>query len=235
MTEHFSSPQWVDLVRGLLSEDMKTAMDQHLRTGCEECREAFAAWSGFATFAEAEPGFEPPREAVRVAKTYLAQQHVREGRTITRRQRFQWAEPSMLATLVFDSMQASAAGVRASDSWRASGGYSRHLLFAAHSMAIDLHIETASKAGWFLLAGQIADSNRPDQLPRPIDMSLVQGDTEISAFQTNEFGEFQCTFDRRSDLTLLFALEGGEVALPLDVLFNPSTSGKSSSTDSKRS
>jgi len=229
MTEHFSSPQWVDMVRGLLSEDMKTEMDQHLRAGCEECQEAFAAWSGFATFAEAEPGFEPPREAVRVAKTYLAQQQVRDGRAITRRRRFQWAGPSMLATLVFDSMQASAAGVRA------SGGYSRHLLFAAHSMAIDLHIETASKAGWFLLAGQIADSNRPEQLPRPIDMSLVQGDTEISAFQTNEFGEFQCTFDRRSDLTLLFALEGGEVALPLDVLFNPSTPVKSSSPDSQRS
>lgn len=229
MTEHFSSPQWVDLVRGLLSEDMKTEMDQHLRAGCEECREAFAAWSGFATFAEAEPGFEPPREAVRVAKTYLAQQHVREGGTIKRRQRFQWAGPSLLATLVFDSMQASAAGVRA------SGGYSRHLLFAAHSMAIDLHIETASKAGWFLLAGQIADSNRPDQLPRPIEMSLVQGDTEISAFQTNEFGEFQCTFDRRPDLTLLFALEGGEVALPLDVLFSPSPPVKSSSPDSQRS
>jgi hypothetical protein len=216
----------VDLVRGLLSEDMKTEMDQHLRDGCDECREAFAAWSGFATFAEAEPGFEPPRDAVRVVKTYLAQQHVRDGRTVARQRS---CGPSMLATLVFDSLQASPAGVRA------SSGYSRHLLFAAHSMAIDLHIETASKAGWFLLAGQIADSSRPDQLPRPIDMSLIQGDTEISAFRTNEFGEFQCTFDRRSDLTLLFALEGGEVALPLDVLFNSSTPVKSSSPDSQRS
>jgi len=102
-------------------------------------------------------------------------------------------------------------------------------------MAMALHIETASKAGWFLLAGQIADSSRPDQLPRPIVMSLVQGDTEISTFTTNEFGEFQCTFDRRNDLTLLFALEGGDVALPLDVLFTSSTSVKSSSTDSQRS
>ena len=229
MTEHFSSPQWVDLVRGLLSEDMKTEMDQHLRAGCEECREAFAAWSGFATFAEAEPGFEPPHEAVRVVKTYLAQQHVLDGRPMTRRQRLPWARPSMLATLVFDSLQTSPAGVRA------GSGYSRHLLFSAHSMAIDLHIETASKAGWFLLAGQIADSSRPDQLPRPIVMSLVQGDTEISTFTTNEFGEFQCTFDRRNDLTLLFALEGGDVALPLDALFTPSSSVKSSSTDSQRS
>ena len=225
MTDHFSSPQWADLVRGLISEELKAQMDQHLRAGCEQCREAFATWSGFATFAEAESGFEPPRDAVRVAKTYLGQQHVRDGHAAARRR--EWARPSMLATLVFDSMQAMPAGVRA------NGTYSRHLLFAAQTMAIDLHVETASKTGWFQLAGQIADSSRPDQMPRRIDLSLVDGATEISAFQTNEFGEFQCTFDRRDDLTLLFALESGEVALPLDVLFNPST--KSSSTDSQRS
>ena len=54
---------------------------------------------------------------------------------------------------------------------------------------------------------------------------------EISTFQTNEFGEFQCTFDRRKNLTLLFALESGAIALPLDVLFNPSNP-LSSSTES---
>jgi hypothetical protein len=225
MTDHFSAPQWVDLVRGLLSEDMKAEMNQHLQTGCAQCRQALAAWSGFATFAEAERGFEPPRDAVRVAKTYLAQQQIRDGQTAG--QRRQWARPSMLATLVFDSMQAMPAGVRA------SGAYSRHLLFAAQSMAIDLHVETAAKAGWFQLAGQIADSSRPDQLPRRIDLFLLDGATEISAFQTNEFGEFQCTFERRTDLTLFFALESGEVALPLDVLF--ASSMKSSSTDSQRS
>jgi hypothetical protein len=225
MTDHFSSPQWVDLVRGLLGEDLRAEMDQHLRAGCDECRQAYAAWSGFATFADEERSFDPPRDAVRVAKSYLSQQNVGEGRAVERRR--SWG-PSMLATLVFDSMQAMPAGVRA------SGAYSRHLLFAAQSMAIDLHVETASKAGWFLLAGQVADSSRPDQLPRRIDLSLVHGDTEISSFQTNEFGEFQCTFDRRKDLTLLFALESGAVALPLDVLFNPSSPLKSS-TDSQRS
>lgn len=228
MTSHFSSPQWVDLVRGLLSEDTKAEMNRHLSTGCEECRDAFAAWSGFATFAAAEPGCEPPGDAVRLVKTYLAQQHVREGGTAARR-RLRWAGPSMLPTLVFDSMQAAPAGVRA------GGAFSRHLLFAAHSMAIDLHIESGSKAGWFQLAGQVADTDRPDQPPRPVDLSLVEGDTEIRAFQTNAHGEFQCTFDRRRDLTLLFTLEGGEVALPLDMLFNPSTPVKSSSTDSQRS
>src|SRR5262245_9369011 len=113
MTDHFSSPQWVDLVRGLLSEDMKAEMDQHLRAGCEQCQEAFAQWSGFATFAAAEPGFEPPRDAVRVVKTYLTQQQIRDGRTVARRPRRGWTGPSMLATLVFDSMQTMPSGVRA--------------------------------------------------------------------------------------------------------------------------
>ena len=69
MTDHFSSPQWVDLVRGLLDEDTGTEMDRHLREGCEPCREAFAAWSGFASFAEAEAQFEPPHDALRVARS----------------------------------------------------------------------------------------------------------------------------------------------------------------------
>jgi hypothetical protein len=234
MTDHFSSAQWVDLVRGLLGEDTKAAMDHHLGAGCEECRDAFAAWSRFAAFAEAEAGFEPPRDAVRVAKTYIAQPHAGDGRMVARRRRWTAAldiargKPSMLATLVFDSMQAATAGVRT------SGVYSRHLLFAAQSMAIDLHVETGSKAGWFLLAGQIADSNRPDQLPRPIDLSLLEGDTEIGALQTNEFGEFECSFDGRKNLTLRFNLESGDVAVPLDVLFDPTSPG-SSSTDSQRS
>lgn len=225
MTDHFSSPQWVDLVRGQLTEDVRQEMDLHLRAGCEECREAHAAWSGFAVFAEEESGFEPPRDAVRVAKTCLAQRNLVEGAGTAARRRT-WAS-STFATLVFDSLQAMpAAGVRA-----AASGYSRHLLFAAQSLAIDLHVETASKPGWFLLAGQIADGSRPDQLPRKIDLCLLDGDREISAFKTNDFGEFQCTFDRRKDLTLLLGLENGAIALPLDVLFNPSNP-LSSSTES---
>ena len=223
MTEHFSSPLWVDRVRGLLAEDVREEMDQHLRAGCETCQAAHTAWQRFAVFADEESGFEPPRDAVRVAKTYLAQQNILDGRSTARRRA--WA-PSALATLVFDTMQAApVAGVRA------GAGYSRHLLFAAQSLAIDLHVETASKAGWFLLTGQVADSNRPDQLPRAIELCLIDGDREISTFQTNEFGEFQCTFDLRKNLTLLFAIESGAIAVPLDVLFNPSKP-LSSSTES---
>jgi hypothetical protein len=196
-------------------------MDQHLRDGCDDCLKAYNAWYGLAVFAEEERGLEPPQEALRVAKTYLAQRNVLEGRVAESGRRHAWV-PSVLATLVFDSTQALPAGVRA------ASGYSRHLLFAAQSLAIDLHVETASKPGWFLLAGQIADSSSPDRPPHKVDLALVHGDIEISRFQTNEFGEFQCTFDRRTDLTLLVSLESGAISLSLDVLFNPSKSLNSS-------
>jgi hypothetical protein len=216
MTEHFSSPQWVDLVRGLIAGDTREAMDRHLRDGCEECLEAYNAWYGLAVFAEEDRGVEPPKDALRVAKSYLAQRTIADGPMDAPSGRGGWAPP-VLANLVFDSMQAQPAGVRAG-----AAGYSRHLLFAAQSMAIDLHVETASKPGWFLLTGQIADSSCPDRLPKNVELSLVDGTAEPSTFYTNEFGEFQCTFDRRKGLTLLFSLESGAVALPLDVLFNPS-------------
>ena len=223
MPDHFSSPQWVDLVRGLTADDTREAMDRHLQDGCADCLQAYDQWNRIAVFVEEDRVFDPPPEVVRVAKTYLAQQNLRGGRMTVPTRAVQWG-PSTLATLVFDSLQALPAGVRA------SGNYSRHLLFAAQSIAIDLHVETASKPGWFLLAGQVADSRTPDRF-RSVALSLVDKHSEISTFQTNEFGEFQCTFDRRKDLTLLFALEGGPVSLPLDVLFNPSDP-LSSSTES---
>src|SRR5262245_65972555 len=147
MADHFSSPQWVDLVRGLATEDTREAMDRHLHGGCDQCNNAFKAWQGFASFAEADRGFAPPADALRVVRSYLAQQTF-DARSEGQARKRAWM-PSTLATLVFDSMLGMPAGVRA------GAGYSRHLLFSAQSLAIDLHVETASKPGWFLLAGQI--------------------------------------------------------------------------------
>ena len=67
MREHFTSPQWVDLVRGQLPEEVATEMDRHLRAGCTECVAAFDAWQGLAVFAAEERASTPPAAAVRVA------------------------------------------------------------------------------------------------------------------------------------------------------------------------
>src|SRR4030095_10621819 len=122
---------------------------------------------------------------------------------------------AIIATLLFDSLQAVPAGVRAS-----VASYSRHLLFGAQSLAIDLHIDAGSRPGWFMLAGQIIDKSNPDGPFARASVSLVEGDIAISTFETNEFGEFQCTFELRKNMKLHVTLQHEIVALPLEVLFD---------------
>jgi hypothetical protein len=216
MTEHFSSPQWVDLVRGLAADEVRGAMDTHLRDGCRDCVEAYRLWHGMALFAEEERALTPPADAVRVAKSYLAQHGIGQS-TVPPAGARSFAS-AIIATLLFDSLQAVPAGVRSS-----VASYSRHLLFGAQSLAIDLHIDAGSQPGRFMLAGQIIDKSNPDGPFARATVSLVDGDIAISTFETNEFGEFQCMFDLRKNMKLHVALEHEIITLPLEVLFDPSS------------
>jgi hypothetical protein len=224
MTEHFSSPQWVDLVRGLASDEVRGAMDTHLREGCPDCVEAYRLWHEMALFAEEERALTPPEDAVRVAKSYLAQHGIAQPAVSPAGARS--FASTIIATLLFDSLQAVPAGVRA-----AAAAHSRHLLFGAQSLAIDLHIDAASRPGAFLLAGQIIDKSNPEGPFARASLSLVDGDIAVSTFETNEFGEFQCTFELRPNMKLHVVLEHEIVTLPLEVLFDPSNPSSSRSEE----
>jgi len=222
MTEHFSSPQWVDLVRGVAADEIAGAMNAHLGGGCLDCVESYRLWNGMAVFAHAERALTPPEDAVRVARSYLAQQVFASSHQSPGSSRS--LASAIIATLLFDSVKAAPAGVRA-----AASAYSRHLLFAARSLAIDVHIDAAAQAGAFVLAGQIIDKSRPDGPFARATVSLLEGDITIGTFETNEFGEFQFTFELRTNLTLQVTLDHDVVTLPLDTLTdssNPSSRDK---------
>ncbi len=216
MREHFTSPQWVDLVRGQLTEEVATEMDRHLRAGCSECVAAFDAWQGLALFAAEERTLTPPAGAVRVAKSYLAPRTFAVPLASPSHPIVSWASAT-LATLVFDSQQSAPAGVRA------AATFSRHVVFDAEMLAIDLHIETSPRAGWFLLSGQIIDRHNPARSVESIWLSLVDDRQEISTFQTSQLGEFKCTFDFRRALKLMVYAGRDVIALPLEMLLNPGT------------
>jgi len=214
---HFGAPEWVDLVRGQLPGEIAEEMDRHLRAGCEECVAAFDAWQGLAVFAREERESTPPADAVRVARSYLAQRRLPEPVTVPPSSVASWASAT-LATLVFDSRQASPAGIRA-----AADAFSRHLVFDARSLVIDLHIDNSSRQGWFLLTGQVADTSNPNVPLGNVWLSLVDEQQEISMFQTNEMGEFRCTFTISRSLRLMVYSGRDVVAIPIEALFDPST------------
>ena len=213
MKDHFSAPQWVDLVRGQLPEEVAADMDSHLRAGCPACASAFNAWQDLAAFAEEERTLTPPPDAVRVAKSYLAQRNLSRPAAAPDGPPVSWATATF-ASLVFDSSRAAASGVRA------GAPFSRHLVFDARSLVVDLHVDTGSRTGWFLLSGQVADSSRPDRPLANVWLSLVDDHQEVSMFQTNEFGEFHCTFNRRRALKLMVYASKQVVAIPLESLFD---------------
>ena len=214
---HFEAPDWVDLVRGQLDEEIANEMDTHLRAGCEECVAAFNAWQDLAVFASDERASTPPADAVRVAKSYIVQHKLSEAVKVPPSSIASWASATF-ATLVFDSQQEAPAGIRAS-----ANGFSRHLVFDARSLVIDLHIDNSSRQGWFLLTGQVADTSNPDVPLANVWLSLVDDRQEVSMFQSNELGEFRCTFNIRRSLKLMVYSGRDVVAIPIEALFDPST------------
>jgi hypothetical protein len=213
--QHFPDFQWVDLARGVLDGRPRAAMEEHLRDGCEKCLDAYALWLRLATFADQEGALEVPDSAVRVAKNYFGSRA--EGKSDSRRG--SWLS-TVMATLTFDSRQQPLlAGTRA------GGPGAAHLLYSAGEFAIDLHVESGARPGRILMAGQIADANRPDRPLQEVEVTIGDGATELTAVVANEFGEFQCEFDTRRDLTLLVSVKGrNQISVPLDIVLEPTGS-----------
>jgi hypothetical protein len=208
VSEHFTASQWVDLVRGQLPQEVANEMDRHLRMGCSECVDAFDTWQGLAVFASEERASMPVDHPVRIAQSYA--QRKLAGPTLASNPAATWASAA-LATLIFDSEEPAAPGVRAT-----AATFSRHLVFGANSLIVDVHIDTASRAGWFLLQGQVADRNQPNRPLENIWLSLIDGRQEITTFRTNEVGEFLCTFDVRQALKLIVYAGRHVVAIPIE-------------------
>lgn len=211
---HFSSPQWIDLVRGVLTGDLKGDMESHLKSGCHECLEAHSLWHRFTRFADNERQTAPPEEAVTAAKSLMG---VAPG-TESAADRSGWAwAASFIPTLVFDSLQEAAVGVRAATAQRG-----RFLLYAANDLMIDLHIDSGPRPGAVLLAGQVANSAHPGHPLPDARVTLVKDKEELAAYRVNALGEFHCEFEQQLHLALLIAVQGREpIVIPLDRLFEP--------------
>ena len=91
----------------------------------------------------------------------------------------------VVATLLFDSFHTAArAGVRG-----ASVG-TRHLLYEAAGVSIELSLDSLSATGDVLLTGQVVQPGEKPSNMREMPVQLMHGRKMIAQTQTNEFGEF---------------------------------------------
>jgi CheY-like chemotaxis protein len=96
---------------------------------------------------------------------------------------------SHTARLIFDSFQAPpCAGVRNAQS------RSRHLLYAAGTLRVDLWIETQAGPDRVALTGQILDAATPDRAFSSVPVALLGCKGSVAETKANEFGEFHLEF-----------------------------------------
>jgi hypothetical protein len=200
---HYSSQNWIDYVRNLVSPQDAAAMTDHLKSGCDSCAKEKASWSKLAAFAKTEAEFEPPEDVVNMAKALVQAPKREKGLRIRE-----------IAELMFDSMLTpQLAGVRS-----AAGVGSRQLLYRAGEVMIDVRFESSEESERFALTGQVFREQGSKVGITRVPISLISGKNELARTSTNQFGEFYLEHES-ADKNLQVSLEVNsekEVFIPLD-------------------
>lgn len=202
---HFKSELWIDYVRGVAAAEDRRRIEDHLAAGCKACGAAVARWWAVVEFAAQEAIYEPPSSAVRVVKSHrLPQSESRSPIAVT------------IATLVFDTLRAPApVGVRGANPT------SRHMLYKAAHVSIDLRIEPALRSERIVLVGQLVDARPPHKGLRASSLAVMSGQSTIVSTASNAFGEFQLEFQPRDSLVLAVVVDGQAIQIPLEELSGP--------------
>ncbi len=185
--KHFTTEEWIDFVNQMAPHKKQETMRKHLEGGCKGCQEKFALWQKVRSTAVSEANYQPPADAVRLAKAAYASASIagqEEG-------------AKSLVEVLFDSfLQPEVAGVRS----RATGG--RQMLYRADSFQIDLQIEPKPGSNHVIVTGQMMDVSTPEIVSRGVQIKLSNFRENVIHTVTNEFGEFCCEMDNSGDLEL---------------------------------
>lgn len=114
--------------------------------------------------------------------------------------------------LVFDTAESPLAeGVRRRDVT------SRHLLYEAEELCLDLRLERDPRGPRSVLVGQLLDRQSPaDPLSAVPVLLLTEGEV-VERVETNRLGEFQLEIEPRKSMSLCLAVRGEHlVEVPLD-------------------
>lgn len=194
---HFSLEQWADFARGVVGEDKKAAMQEHLESGCKPCANVLSIWTHVRQVAGRESAYQPPENVIRTVKG-MGAIHLRPAK-------------SSVARLLFDSSRSPVvAGVRSTST------VARQLLYGVGPYRIDVRMEPRMDSDKISLVGQVLNSAEPTKHAADVPVALLKGQKMIGQSQTNAFGEFhlECDLERRLQL-LLTLPHGAEVRIPL--------------------
>lgn len=187
--QHFANTEWIDLLNQAASSSKKRAMEKHLQQGCELCAKTLARWQRIRQALMAEATYQPPPEAVRIAKASFAGSEWAPERKAA----------SRVTEVLFDSlMHPALEGVRS------AGNGTRRLLYRADPFRVDLQIEAAVGSGTVAVIGQLLDFEHPEIVRRDVRFMVSNLRGHVIQGTTNQFGEFREEIENSGDLELVF-------------------------------
>lgn len=192
--KHYGIIQWVDFAKDVATGEEQAGMDQHLASGCVECRRLLEFCSTVYEVGRNTAPVAVPDWVVRRAKAAMPVRAAQNAR--------RWF--FVPVELIYDSFLAPApAGLRAS--WQV--GWQG--LYDTAECSLDLRIEPELKSSRAALIGQITNRTAPRLEMESVPVCLKLGKQVIAETVSNRFGEFQMEYEQQGRLHLCVYLEGG--------------------------
>jgi hypothetical protein len=190
--KHFSPTEWVDFARNVAAMKQRVPMQEHLDQGCGNCLKMLKTWAAMVEFARRELFYEPPASAIRIAESYF----ISLGLTLK-----ETADVRILRQ-VFDSFAlGSLNGVRG------AGTAPRQLMYNSNTVFVDLHVEQKPCSDWIGLTGQVVDADLTNGVLETIPVLLFSNGDEGLETTTNQFGEFNFSFEAIGHLDVLLSMK----------------------------
>jgi hypothetical protein len=168
-------------------------MEAHLSSGCRRCRDSAEALGVIAAVARGEAEREVPAAALRLAMAIFSLQQPERVHIL----------PRVLARLVFDSFsEPQPVGVRSRQH------VSRHAMYRAGDYFVDLKLESQPGTRQVSLVGQIANPKEAPGSLANVPVLLSAGPDVIKRTVSNEFGEFQMSYEAGRHLRLYVPVRG---------------------------
>src|SRR6266478_6182894 len=193
--EHFTTENWIDFVNQAVDAGEKKLMEQHLKQGCKRCAETVSLWQRVRQSAASEVSYQPPEDAVRIAKATFAG----AGLAVQRK-----GAGSRIEVLFDSFLQPFFEGARS-----ASAG-TRQMLYRADPFQIDVQVEAKPDGNRIVVTGQLLDLSNPGVAGREARIVISNMRGHIVNAITNQFGEFSGEFENSGDLQMTFASPGSQ-------------------------
>jgi hypothetical protein len=191
--EHFTTELWINFVNQAVDSNSYELMAQHLKQGCKRCNETVSLWQRVRQSAASEANYQPPEDAVRVAKatfagTGLAGQRKGTGSRIK---------------VLFDSfLQPVVEGARS------AATATRQMLYRADPFQIDVQVEAKPEGNRIVVTGQLLNLSSPAIIGEGARIVLSNMRGHVVHAVTNQFGEFSGEIENSGDLQMTFASPG---------------------------